>query len=303
MNFEAEWMACAERGDFAGAWKINSLVLAQQDPTRRDDPTLPYHLRWVWDGQPFDGKHVLVRCYHGLGDTLQFARFLPLLGRRAASVRVETQPSLVPLFQSFQEVDEVFAFDVAAPAPPSECDLEIMELGFALRALPEDAPPPYLTISPAALPPDTIGLCWRAGDWDPDRSIDEPALQPLTAARCLTLLPQPTALDVLNPNGAPLDMQATAALVQAVDLVITVDTMVAHLAGALGRPTWLLLKHDADWRWMKDRRDSPWYPTMRIYRQPVAGDWASVLAEVEADLAAFCTTDQASYAASRKGAL
>jgi len=106
-------------------------------------------------------------------------------------------------------------------------------------------------------------------------------------APCVTLMTEPTSLDVLNRNGCPFDMAATAALVGGSDLVITVDTMIAHLAGAMGRPTWLLLKAEADWRWPVQDRHTPWYPFTRIYAQPSAGDWASVLAEVRRDLAIF----------------
>ena len=102
----------------------------------------------------------------------------------------------------------------------------------------------------------------------------------------VTLQPTSCGLPVLNPGGAP-GILATAALIAGLDLVITVDTMVAHLAGALDRPTWLLLKHGADWRWMDDRLDCPWYPSMRLYRQAVAGDWSEVITRVAADLAAL----------------
>ena len=89
---------------------------------------------------------------------------------------------------------------------------------------------------------------------------------------------------VLNPQGCPASIAQTASLIAGLDLVITVDSMVAHLAGALGRPTWLLLRHDADWRWMQHRADSPWYPSMRLYRQPAPGDWEAVIRQVAADL-------------------
>jgi ADP-heptose:LPS heptosyltransferase len=89
---------------------------------------------------------------------------------------------------------------------------------------------------------------------------------------------------VLNPEGCPFDMELTAAIVSALDVVITVDTMIAHLAGALGRPTWLLLKSEPDWRWCPDRRASAWYPSVRQYVQPRSGDWAAVLDEVQSDL-------------------
>jgi ADP-heptose:LPS heptosyltransferase len=99
-------------------------------------------------------------------------------------------------------------------------------------------------------------------------------------------MPGETQLDVLNAMGCPFDMDATAALVAGAELVITVDTMIAHLAGALGKPTWLLLKAEPDWRWAPDRRTTPWYPSMRLYVQPSPGDWESVIAEVERDLSA-----------------
>jgi ADP-heptose:LPS heptosyltransferase len=100
----------------------------------------------------------------------------------------------------------------------------------------------------------------------------------------VTLQTSPTTLNVLNPQGCPKDMVATAALIAGLDLLVTVDTMVAHLAGALGTPAWLLLKQDADWRWLRGRADSPWYPSMRLYRQTVAGDWLGVVAAVQQDL-------------------
>ena len=274
------------RGDFPGAWAVNAAVLARQTPDTRDDPRLPYHLRWVWDGRPLAGRHVLVRCYHGLGDTLQFARYLPALAAQAASVAVECQPSLVPLLAGIPGVARLIPFDVTAPAPPAECDIEIMELAFALRLRPDAVPLPTLRPpAPARLPPGTLGLCWMVGDWDKAREVPPALLAPLAAAHpCVSLVPGPAPLPCLNPAGSPADILATAALIGSASRIITVDTMVAHLAGSLGRPVSLLLKHEADWRWMDARRDSPWYPTMRLYRQPRPGDWASVVAAVAADL-------------------
>lgn len=286
-NLEREWIDVMRNGDHRAAWRINEQVLRSREPGTRDDPRLPYHLRWVWDGRPFDNRHVLVRCYHGLGDTLQFARYLPLLGRRAASLTVETQAELVPLLAGMDGIDRLVPFDVAAPVPASECDLEIMELPFALRSTPDAVSPPYLHSPPAAFPRGTVGLCWEAGEWDPERSMPGEVFALFTSQPCVTLLPSPTGLSVLNPQGCPRNMPATAAMVAGLDLVVTVDTMVAHLAGALNRPTWLLLKHDADWRWMAGRTDSPWYPSMRLYRQPTPGDWTSVLASVGDDWQRF----------------
>lgn len=270
----AAWIAAMRRGDHATAWSINDAVLGARDPADRDNPLLPYHLRWVWDGGSFLNRDVLVRCYHGLGDTLQFARYLPLIGRPAASLTVEVQPELLSLLASIPGPDRLIPFDPANPAPAAECDFEIMELAHALRLPPDTGPFPLLRVIPTRLPSGTIGVCWRAGEWDPDRSIDPEMLANLTSRPCISLLP-----------GMTRDITETAALISGLELVITVDTMIAHLAGALNKPVWVLLKHDADWRWMSDREDSPWYPSMRLYRQRNPGDWAPVIASVAADLA------------------
>jgi hypothetical protein len=274
------------RRDYERAWKLCEQALAQRDPLSRDDPHLPYHLRWVWDGRPFDGRHVLVRCYHGLGDTIQFARYLPLLRERAASVAVEVQPRLTCLLRHLDCVDRWVPFDPARPLPPAECDIEMMELGFALRTPPTELPPPYLHAAPALLPGGTIGLCYRAGDWDEERSIPSALLAPLCDMRpVVTLVSEPTDLAVLNPQGCPFDIETTAALVAGVDLVVTVDTMIAHLAGAMNKPTLLLLKAEPDWRWCPETGRSDWYPSMRLHAQPEPGNWASVVAQVQRDLA------------------
>ena len=274
------WTQAMRRGDFPAAWAIAEQALGGRDPATRDDPSLPYHLRWVWDGRPFDGRDVLVRCYHGLGDTLMFSRFLPVLARRAARVTVEMQPHLVPLFRGFPGIGRLVPFDVARPLPPQDCDIEIMELPLALRAAPSDAPIPALHVTRAALPTGTVALCWGAGDWDPGRSVPEGMFAPLCAGPALSLMPGPTVLPVLNPQGCPLDIMLTARLVAGSALVVTVDTMIAHLAGVLGRPAWLLLRHDPDWRWPVPGTRTPWYPTMRVFRQPAPGDWDAVMAEV-----------------------
>ncbi|WP_294063459.1 glycosyltransferase family 9 protein [Sphingomonas sp.] len=285
------WVEAMRSGRFEDAWQISEATLAERDPATRDDAALPYHLRWVWDGRSFDDRQVLVRCYHGLGDTIQFARFLPLLARRAASLTVEVQPRLLPLLADLAEREfELRPFDPAHPLPPSECDLEITELDFALGARPDAAPPPYLCAQPAALPPRSVAFCYGAGDWDPSRCVPQELLAPLCRhAPCVTLMAEPCSLDVLNPGGCAFDMAETAALIAGSELVITVDTMVAHLAGAMGRPVWLLLKADPDWRWPTQGTSTPWYPSMRLYSQPRAGDWDSVLEQVDADLKARST--------------
>jgi hypothetical protein len=283
----ARWVAAMRAERYEDAWALAAETLGERDPATRDDPDAPYHRRWVWDGHSLDGRHVLVRCYHGLGDTIQFARFLPLLADRAAAVTVEVQPRLVDLIRTVDPRLKVAPFDEANPLPQQEVDVGITELDFALRASPRDARPPYLKAPRAVLPAGTIALCHRAGAWDPERSLPSALFARVCArARCITLASEATDLPVLNPRGCPFDMAATAALIVGAELVITVDTMVAHLAGALGRPTWLLLKAEPDWRWAPDRLDSSWYPSMRLYVQPRPGDWTAVVERIEQDLAA-----------------
>lgn len=285
MDEMAAWTAAMRAERWEEAWEVAARSRARRDPATRDDPRLPYHLRWVWDGTPVDGRDVLVRCYHGLGDTIQFARFLPVLRARARSVTLEVQARLLPLLAAVTKGITVAPFDESHPLPQSECDVEITELDLALRCPPDAVAGPYLRAEPVDLPPGTVAVNYGAGDWDRTRSVPAALLAPLCAGRpAITLMPEPTELPVLNPAGCPFDLEATAALVAGAGLVITVDTMIAHLAGALGRPTWLLLKQEPDWRWDPAARHSPWYPTMRLYAQPATGDWEGVVAAVHRDL-------------------
>lgn len=281
------WISAMRAGRYDAAWTIAEASLRARDPATRDDPSLPYHQRWVWDGTDPHGRDVLVRCYHGLGDTLQFARYLPLLARRARTLTVEAQPRLTDLLGSIEGIDRLVPFDPARPLPAGECDIEITELDLVLRVPPDAVAGPYIRASRAILPQGTVAVCPSAGEWDPARNIPEALLSRVCGlAPTLTLAAQPTTLPVLNALGCPFDMGVTAGFVAAADLVITVDTMIAHLAGAMGRPTWLLLKAEPDWRWAPDRRTSAWYPSMRLYAQQRPGDWESVAAQVAHDLAA-----------------
>ncbi|WP_157218423.1 glycosyltransferase family 9 protein [Flavisphingomonas formosensis] len=280
------WQDAMRAGHYETAWTVAANILQQRDPASRDDPSLPFHQRWVWDGSPPDGRQVLVRCYHGLGDTIQFARYLPVLARRAGRVSFEVQPRLRELLAGLNGIDQSIAFDPAAPEPKSECDIEITELDLVLRIPPEAAPPPYIAARHAELPPGTVALCHASGEWDRDRDLPADLFRSLTRiAPCITLVPAPSTLDVLNPQGCPFDMGITASLIAGAELVITVDTMIAHLSGAMGKPTWLLIKAAPDWRWDPGSVTSSWYPSMRIYAQPEPGDWKTVMAHVSHDLA------------------
>ena len=281
---KAEWMAAMRRGNYTAAWAVNDAVLAARDSATRDDPRLPYHERWVWDGRSFRNRHVLVRCYHGLGDTLLFCRYLAPLRAQAASVTLELQPELMELLATVPGPDRIVPFVADAPAPLSECDLEIMELAHALRLPPNAVPPPPLRVDADPEGQGAVGLCWTASD--PVRTMPVSPLIPLMRARrSFTLQRGPCeSLPVANPQGCPARIAATASLVAGLDAVVTVDTMIAHLAGALGRPTALLLPYIADWRWVEGCAGTPWYPTMRLYRQPAAGMWATAVDRAIADL-------------------
>jgi ADP-heptose:LPS heptosyltransferase len=303
------WAEAMRRGDFEAAWVINDRILGDRDVRSRDDPKRPYHERWVWDGRTPTGRSVLVRCYHGLGDTIQFARYLPILDACAASWRIEIQPSLRPLLALRHRSERLVSFCPDAPLPEAECNIEVMELAHALRLPPgPKLAKPYLSVPQNRV--DEIrsrfglnagpnaGLCWCAGDWDGERSIPLPILTKHVSGLAISWVSLqggnaaadalgPAALPLVNAGVAERDIVDCAALICAVDVVITVDTMVAHLAGALGRLTFLLLKKDADWRWMLNCSETPWYPSIRIYRQPTAGDWETPLARVRRDLQAL----------------
>lgn len=283
-------------GDFPAAWAVSDQVLAARDPATRDDPSLPYHLRWVWDGRDPAGQDVLVRCYHGLGDTLQFCRFLAPLRQRAARVTLEAQAELIPLLHDLPGPDRIVPFRTDSPLPPSACDLEIMELPHALRAQPSPAPYLHAAPSPRPAPGLLVGVCWQAGAWDPGRSMALHHLAPLArvpGVRLVSLQRGPAADDADLPSAPPLllseergmDMAATARLVATLDAVVVVDTMAAHLAGALGRPAHVLLQAEADWRWLAGRADSPWYGSVRLHRQASPGDWSAPVAEAAGALA------------------
>ena len=274
------WAGLMRAGAFAAAWRIGDAVLAARDPATRDDPARPYHERWVWDGTKPDRLRVLVRCYHGLGDTLQFVRFLPALRARAAHVTLECQPELCGLLAGAPGVDRLVSFDPAHPLPPSPCDIEVMELAHVLRAdaAAIAAPVPYLSVPADRLArgrqraAGLVGLCWRAGDWDPARSV---ALADVLRAfgkpgqRFISLQRGAASAEAApawfaNPFDDDCDVVETAALIRGAAAVVTVDTMVAHLAGALGCAAIVLLKRDPDWRWAEVGGRSVWYPTMEL---------------------------------------
>jgi hypothetical protein len=287
----AEWERCARRGDFASAWQASDRIL--QRHRAAPDLTRPRNLQSVWRGEPPLGRRVLVRCYHGLGDTIQFIRFIPRLAMIAREVIVWAQPSLMPLLQAVPGIGVLLPLHEGAPEVEYDVDLEVMELPFVLRASLDTIPReiPYLHVDAAPLRGSRprIGLAWRASSWERRRSMPFDALTPLLDLDGITWFSlqqgrrdderHPALLDI--SDGGMLD---AAQRVKALDLMITIDSMPAHLAGALGVPVWTLLIHRPDWRWMDDRLDSPWYPSMRLFRRHPDEAWAGLVTRLREDV-------------------
>jgi hypothetical protein len=276
-------------GNLAGAWRVSDLVLASRrgEPP---DPVTPRHLQHIWTGAPLEDRCVLVRCYHGLGDTIQFIRYAPMLRAIARRVIVWAQPRLLPLLRTADGIDQLVPLHDGEPDIDYDVDVEVMELPFIFRTTLNAVPAtiPYLRapeVPPCTAQRPAIGLVWAAGDWAPERSMRFEDVRPLLEIPAAWhILQIGAALDDLpdgpwhRPNAATIE--ATAAVMRNLDLVITVDSMPAHLAGAIGVPVWTMIPADSDWRWMRDRDDSPWYPTMRLFRQRDAGDWRPVIARI-----------------------
>lgn len=261
----------------------------------------------IWSGkESIEGKTLLLWSEQGFGDTLQFCRYAPLLAARGAKVVLEVQAALVPLLQGMPGVDRVIAVGSERPAYDSHCPLLSLPHAFAteLHSIPAEVP--YIACPGVkrafwedrlgAGNAPRIGLVWSGSPThkgDKWRSIPLHLLRPIAefqGAEFYSLQLEVresdrgalASLPIHHFGGDLHDFSDTAALVDAMDLVITVDTSVAHLAGALGKPVWVMLPHFPDWRWLLERTDSPWYPTARLFRQKQRGDWGSVIAEVAA---------------------
>lgn len=274
-------------GDFERAWRVTDGIEAP----RRAGVCEATDSNLLWDGTPVEGRKVLVRCWHGLGDSIQFLRFVPMLRARAAEVFVDLQPELRGIFPDLTLADSC----------EGAVEIESMELPYLLRVQRDEIPArtPYVAacrgrrfLDPGAA--RKVGVVWAAGEWNPARSLPLAQLAPVAEVPGVELysLQQGARTEELKDVGfriTPLDattrdLTALASAMLELDLVISVDSMTAHLAGALGRPVWTLLRRNADWRWMRDREDSPWYPTMRLFRQAVEGEWAGVVQKVVAEL-------------------
>ena len=252
----------------------------------------------VWDGGDPRGRTILVHAEQGLGDTVQFARYLALIAQRGGVPILACEPSLMPLPRTIAGVQVISKF---GPLPRHDAWIDQMSLphvfGTTLETIPSSAG--YLTADPeliaahrATLPPTRrIGLAWAGNPLhrnDFRRTPPAEVFQPLLAlpdCHFVSLVPGRALPGIACPARPLTDYAETAALIAALDLTITVDTSVAHVAGALGHPAWVLLPYAPDWRWLLNRNDTPWYDSLRLFRQSSPGDWRSVIASVICALA------------------
>jgi tetratricopeptide (TPR) repeat protein len=300
-------------GDFEAGWR----EYEWRNFTEAGKGTLPVMTSAAWNGMRIPKGRLLMVGDQGYGDTIQFARYIPSIADRCQELIVGCSAELGPLLATVPGVTQCCHRWTDVPGHAAHCRLSSLPglLHTTLETIPAKVPYLFADRSlakdwrerfDASLKPGTrrIGLAWAGRLTHPNnrrRSLELRSLAPLASigglsfvslqrplppsdAEALTLFPD------LSDNAG--DFAETAAMIMNLDLVITVDTAMAHLAGALGKPVWILLSKAADWRWMIDRSDSPWYPTARLFRQKAPGDWSPVIAEAAAALAAWVHTEQ-----------
>ena len=280
-------------GAFEEAWIFSDQVLKER--AGKTSSHLQRHHQWIWDGSPLEGQRVLIRCYHGLGDTIQFIRYMPMLKAIAKEIIVWAQAPLIPLLQTVDSIDRILPLHDGIPGVDYDVDVEIMELAHIFRTGITTIPNriPYIHVQPEFLSASknqlSVGLVWKAGDWDHRRNIPFQLLKPLFDITGNIYILQENAKAAgwseeygIHPGDVSLHQYASR--IKGMDLIISIDSMPVHLAGALGVPVWTLLHADADWRWMRNRDDSPWYPTMKLFRQQKQDEWQAVIENVVNDL-------------------
>lgn len=294
-------LTCLLLGNFADGWRLWEARKRKKTPVGFRDFGLP-----LWTGaQEISGRHILLHWEQGFGDTIQFIRYASLVQAKGADVALLVQPELAPLIRrvmpDIRMVQEV----------PEEATLQcpLMSLPRAFGTLMENIPPApswrademrraawRTRLGHAGRP--RIGVSWRgsAGHGnDRNRSFSLPDLLPLIDKKAAWFgiqkgMPDSdrsalcTAYEFCIFDEYIIDFEDTAALIAEMDLIITVDTSLAHLAGSMGRDCWVMLPFNPDWRWLLNRQDSPWYGSIRLFRQKRIGDWASVLAELRTAL-------------------
>jgi Flp pilus assembly protein TadD len=289
-------------GNFPEGWKeyVWRARVKQADLICRD-----FH-QPHWNGEDLAGKTILIHAEQGIGDAIQFIRFLPQVKARGGLIILDCRPELLRLFDGQFDVDQWIKTGDVLPHFDVHCPMMSlpMALGTTLESIPGSVP--YLAANSEARlrwkqrlandPSLKIGLTWAG---NPTHSRDRQRSMPLSNFAPLAEIPGITLYSLQKGAAASQalqmpkladwtgelpDIAEIAALIVNLDLVITVDTSIAHLAGALGKPVWVLLAFSPDWRWMLDRTDSPWYPTMRLFRQNQRGDWTQPIRKISAAL-------------------
>jgi tetratricopeptide (TPR) repeat protein len=325
---DAHWALAPEllrRGHYEEGWHVHARYgRCPHASTPRRKFNVPQ-----WDGSRLDGETILVHEEQGFGDTIQFLRYLPLLREQSGAGRIVIETA-APLSRMLKhsEISQAEIVerqnDADSVAPPCDRHIAFLDLPYALRLWePLPMARPYLHTAAAwgdaweerlhSASRLRIGLAWAGNPKHPNdsrRSLPPEKLLPLfhtPGANFYSLQIQPAGAQpvslmqagLIDLTGSIADFADTAGLIERLDLIITVDTAVAHLAGALGRPVWTLLPFVADWRWGLERQDTPWYPSMRLFRQPARSDWDSVIGRVAEELGAYrCTRPPPAPAAS-----
>jgi tetratricopeptide (TPR) repeat protein len=299
-------LAQLQNGEYAAGWRDHEWCYGTALFARREF-SAP-----AWTGESIEGQTILLYADQGRGDAIQFIRYAPRVKARGATVILECQPELANLFETAPGIDRVIA--KGESAPPFDFHAALRSLphlfGATLDTIPAGAP--YLNARDGLVaawrarltsPGPNIGLVWRGNPshvHDRKRSVAAELFAELCAVPGVNWLSlqkeaRPEEIAALSRHGeiqanirdcGPLltDWAETAALASCLNLIVTVDTGVAHLAGALGRPAWVLLPFNPDWRWLLHRRDSPWHPTLRLFRQPAPGDWGAVFRALRQEL-------------------
>jgi len=293
-------MTLLMKGDYLPAWPEYEWRWKVATSAKKPQFSQPQ-----WTGEPLDGKTILIHTEQGFGDALQFIRFIPMLAERGPRIILRCQENFQRLFQSVTGVEKVVS--IGQPLPEFDFHCPLLSLPGIFETTLQTIPVvvPYLQADesltaewhqriPAHPGRKRIGLAWTGralfvNEPHRNRSIPPAQFAPLADVRDVDFYSLqagqsgqslPPGLNVTDFSNDIHDFADTAAIMENLDLIVTIDSAVAHLAGALGKPAWVLLPQSPDWRWTLDRPDSPWYPTMRLFRQKTPGDWGPVIAQV-----------------------